>query len=92
MWQEPQHEAAFRKQFETKTPELMAEIEYYFLAKYNIEEIRSLLNFYESLLGKKIKANALKMYEAILDANNNWIEKWEKIEHDKTFGKYQKTD
>lgn len=92
MWQEPQHEAAFRKQFETATPELMTEIEYYFLAKYSLEEIRSLLLFYESPLGKKIKENALKSYQAILDANNRWIENWEQVNHDRTFGKYQKTD
>lgn len=89
MWVEPQHEAAFLKDFDSIVPNYINATSKYLLERYTSEEIKKLIEFYESPLGKKMVSNNKKQAKTFLDASNEWAEKILEIKGDQMMGKYR---
>lgn len=86
---EPQFEADFIETFDKMTTLYLIDLEKYFLSNYTNVEIKELLQFYKTPLGRKVAGNSTKLIKVTFDANEKWIEDIQQIMHDITFGKFQ---
>lgn len=72
MWTNPEKEKEFMLKFEETVPVFLQNVEAYYLKNYTAEEIKEILKFYESPLGKKITSNAADLNIAYSGAEEKW--------------------
>lgn len=72
MWVPPDQEKAHMEKVDATIPEFLQNTEDYFLKTYTHEEVKELLAFYESPLGKKVTANVAKQIAAYNEADDVW--------------------
>lgn len=85
MWTKPEEEAEYMPVFETTVPEFLQNVEEYYLKKYTHEEVKELLAFYNSPLGKKVTANAAAINVAYSEAKDIYSDMFNEV-----FFKYYK--
>lgn len=72
MWTTPVKEKELIADFDATVPVFKADVEEYYLTKYTHSEIKEILAFYESPIGKKLVADN----KFLLDLNNTEEEKY----------------
>lgn len=70
MWTKPEKEAEYMPMFESTIPDFLQNVETYYINKYTHDEVKELLQFYNSPLGKKVTANAAALNEAYSKAKD----------------------
>ena len=65
-------QAAFIKEFDALVPDYLASIEKYYMETYSHEEVKQMIKFYETPVGKKLTANAGGLAEATTKAAQDW--------------------
>lgn len=74
MWTKPEEEKEYMVKFEATIPVFLQNVESYYLKNYTHDEIKELLKFYESPLGKKVTANSANLNVAYSGAEEKWDE------------------
>lgn len=64
--------AQFSKEFDALVPEYLTSLEKYYMETYTHDEIKQMIKFYETPVGKKITANARGLAEATTKAAQDW--------------------
>ncbi len=64
--------AAFLIEFDATMPELYAKVAKIYTDMYTKEDLKAMLAFYESPVGKKISANAAPIAEKSMQAGQEW--------------------
>lgn len=64
--------AEFVKEFDALVPDYLASLEKYYMETYTHEEVKQMIKFYETPVGKKITANAGGLAEATTKAAQEW--------------------
>ena len=79
MWSKPEEEKEVMAQFEESVPVFLQNVEEYYLKTYSQDEIKELLTFYDSPLGKKISSNAANLNAAYEAAEVKWEELFSEV-------------
>lgn len=74
MWTVPNLEKEYLENFDKTIPIFLKNIEEYYLSNYTHKEVRKLLEFYKSPLGKKMALNSAELKSVYSEANNKWEE------------------
>lgn len=64
--------AQFSKEFDALVPDYLTSLEKYYMETYTHDEIKQMIKFYETPVGKKITANARGLAEATTKAAQDW--------------------
>lgn len=78
--------------FDTLTANYLLNLEQYFHNSYSTAELKEILGFYETPLGKKVAGNSLKLINATISANDKWAGNIKKLMRDITSGKFQRSN
>ena len=62
----------FSKEFDATLPSLYESIAKIYMETYTHEDIKAMLKFYESPVGKKISENAGELYKKSMEAGQEW--------------------
>lgn len=76
MWTTPEKEKEFIEKFDPTMPELLKNTEDYFTTKYTHDEVKAIINFYETSAGKKLTANNKKYIELYNEADDKYQDKF----------------
>lgn len=72
MWIKPEQESEYLKYFEPTVKEFEGDIVEYYQSQYSSEEIKQILDFYNTGIGKKIADNVKDLSIAALKADEQW--------------------
>lgn len=90
MWTSPVYEKEFAADFDASVPVFRADVEEYYLTQYTHKEIKEILVFYESPVGKKITANNKVLLGLHKNADEKYFDSFSELMYAKKNGDYKK--
>lgn len=71
--------AAFTKEFDALVPEYLAFLEKFYMDNFTHDEVKQMIKFYESPVGKKLTTNAAGLADATTKAAQDWAPKLQNL-------------
>jgi hypothetical protein len=65
-------QAEFSKEFDALLPAYFTSLEKFYMEKYSHDEVKQMIKFYETPVGKKITANSGALMETTMQAAQDW--------------------